>query len=53
MYNNNTVRNALDYIKARGNIKFIERFHYYLQISKSHYIEDDDGAERLMLKYYK
>lgn len=53
VYNNNTVRNALDYIKARGNIKFIERFHYYLQISKSHYIEDDDGAERLMLKYYK
>ena len=53
IYNNRTVRNALDYIKSRGNIKFIERFHYYLQISTSHYIENDDCAERLMLKYYK
>jgi len=52
-YDNKTVRIALDDIKCRGNIKFIERFHYYLQISRSHYIEDDDSAERLMLKYYK
>lgn len=52
-YDNKTVRIALDDIKCRGNIKFIERFHYYLQISRSHYIENDDSAERLMLKYYK
>lgn len=52
-YDNGTVRIALDYIKSRGKIKFIERFHYYLQISRSHYIENDDSAERLMLKYYK
>ena len=52
-YNNKTVRIALDDIKCRGNIKFIERFHYYLQISRSHYVENDDSAERLMLKYYK
>ena len=52
-YDNGTVRIALDYIKSKGNIKFIERFHYYLQISRSHYIENDDSAERLMLKYYK
>ena len=37
-YDNGTVRIALDYIKSRGRIKFIERFHYYLQISRSHYI---------------
>ena len=41
------------FIKGRGNIKYIERFHYFLQITKSHYVESDDGAERLMLKYYK
>lgn len=52
-YNNITVRKALDNIKSKGNIKYIERFHYYLQISRSHYIENDDCAERLMLKYYK
>ena len=52
-YDNGTVRIALDYIKSRGKIKFIERFHYYLQISRSHYIENNDSAERLMLKYYK
>lgn len=53
VYNDKTVSDAMKFIKGRGNIKFIERFHYYLQISKSHYIENDDGAERLMLKYYK
>ena len=53
VYNDKTVSNSMNFIKGRGNIKFIERFHYYLQISKSHYIENDDGAERLMLKYYK
>lgn len=52
-YDNKTIRDALDYIKSKGNIKYIERFHYYLQISRSHYIENDDSAERLMLKYYK
>ena len=53
VYNDITVSDSMKFIKGRGNIKFIERFHYYLQISKSHYIENDDGAERLMLKYYK
>lgn len=52
-YNNETIRFALDYIKSKANMKFIERFHYYLQISRSHYSENDDCAERLMLKYYK
>ena len=52
-YDNKTVRIALNDIKSRGEIKFIERFHYYLQISRSHYVEKDDAAERLMLKYYK
>ena len=41
-YDNETVRIALDE-KCRGNIKFIERFHYYLQISRSHYIENNDS----------
>lgn len=53
VYNDITVSDSMKFIKGRDNIKFIERFHYYLQISKSHYIENDDGAERLMLKYYK
>lgn len=53
LYNDATVSQSMKFIKGKDNLKFIERFHYYLQISKSHYIENDDGAERLMLKYYK
>jgi Viral (Superfamily 1) RNA helicase. len=52
-YNNNTIKEALNYIKGRSSTKFIEKFHYYLQITTSHYIQNDDSAERLMLKYYK
>lgn len=53
VYNDKTISKAMTFIKGRGNLKYIERFHYFLQITKSHYVESDDGAERLMLKYYK
>ena len=53
VYDDQTVSKSMLFIKGRGNLKYIERFHYFLQITKSHYVESDDGAERLMLKYYK
>lgn len=53
LYDNTSVRDAMRFLKGNVKLKYIERFHYFLQISKSHYVEDDDGAERLMLKYYK
>lgn len=32
--------------------RFLNEFHKYLQASKSHYTPDNNGAERLMQKYY-
>lgn len=53
LYDNLTLKDAMSMLKSNVHLKYVERFHYYLQISKSHYVEDDDGAERLMLKYYR
>jgi hypothetical protein len=50
-YHNLEEANA--YIKTRGNLKFISRFHKLLQISASHYTLDEENSERLMLKYYE
>jgi hypothetical protein len=43
---------AIDYVKTRGDLKVLRRFHKYLQISVSHYTLDEENSERLMLKYY-
>ena len=44
---------ALTYVASRTDLRFLERFHYYLQASASHFTPDEDGATRLMLKYYE
>ncbi len=44
---------AIDFIKTRGNLKVLRRFHDYLQIVASHYTLDEENSERLMLKYYE
>lgn len=44
---------AIDFVKSRGNLKVLRRFHYYLQIVASHYTLDEENSERLMLKYYE
>ena len=44
---------ALSFVRARGELGFLSRFHKLLQISASHYTLDGDGSERLMLKYYE
>lgn len=44
---------AIEYIKARGDLKFLSRFHQLLQISASHYTLNEENSERLMLKYYE
>lgn len=44
---------ALKSMQARGNLRFLYRFHKMLQKSVSHYTIDKDGSERLMLKYYE
>ena len=44
---------AIDHAKSRGDLKFLRRFHDYLQIVASHYTLDEDNSQRLMLRYYE
>lgn len=52
-FNYNNINNGIDYISSKGELKFLSKFHSLLQKSESHYTWDDDGSERLMLKYYE
>ena len=47
------IKRAVSYVASRGDLRFLDRFHYYLQASASHFSPDEDGATRLMLKYYE
>lgn len=51
--NRETVPNALAYLKEDNKYLFLRKFHSFLQESKSHYTPDNEGAERLMIKYYQ
>ncbi|HAF95841.1 MAG: helicase [Elusimicrobia bacterium GWC2_51_8] len=44
---------AIAFVKTRGELKFLRRFHYFLQIVVSHYTQGEEDSERLMLKYYE
>lgn len=44
---------ANEFIKRNNKYLFLREFHSFLQQSVSHYIPNDDGAERLILKYYR
>ncbi len=47
------IKKAIKHIKSKGEFKFLNDFHYFLQIVASHYTVDKESAERLMLKYYE
>lgn len=47
------ITKSVDYVKTRGELKLLWRFHDYLQIVTSHYTFDEETSERLMLKYYE
>lgn len=49
----NVKKNALEFIKHDQKFLFMRKFHRYLQESVSHYTPDNDGAERLTIKYYE
>ena len=51
--NQETVPKALAYLKEDNKFLFLRKFHSFLQGSKSHYTPDNEGAERLMIKYYQ
>lgn len=44
---------AINYVASRGDLKFLSKFHDFLQASVSHYTPDEDSSIRLMLKYYE
>lgn len=44
---------ATEFVKTRGDLKFLWQFHDFLQISASHYTLEQESSERLMLKYYE
>lgn len=52
-YNYDNITKAISYVKTKGNLKFLTRFHAYLQIVASHYTLDPENSERVMLKYYE
>ncbi|MHB8963742.1 MAG: ATP-dependent DNA helicase [Saccharofermentanales bacterium] len=52
-YDYDNIKKAISYVKTKGQLKFIWRFHAYLQIVVSHYTLDPEDSERVMLKYYE
>lgn len=46
------IQDSISYIKPRGKLKFLSKFHKLLQTSTSHYTPNKENSERLMLKYY-
>lgn len=46
-------KEAWEFIKTQGKLRFLSKFHAMLQKSVSHYTIDEGGSERLMLKYYE
>lgn len=47
------IKKSLDNLKTSDEFYFLRKFHSFLRQSASHYTQDVDGAERLMLKYYE
>ena len=44
---------AMRFVNTRADLSFLRIFYNQTQASVSHYTPDDEGAERLMLKYYE
>ena len=44
------IERSVAYVASRGELKFLNRFHYFLQAAVSHFIPDEDGAITLSLK---
>lgn len=52
-FNYHKVGPAIDFVKKKGKLNFLAKFHKLIQKSASHYTFDGDASERLMLKYYE
>ena len=47
------IKQSIKYIKSKAKFSFLSKFHCFLQQSASHYTQDENNSERLMLKYYE
>jgi GTPase SAR1 family protein len=52
-FNYSAVKPALAFVRSKGNLNFLGKFHKLIEKSASHYTLDGDASERLMLKYYE
>jgi len=52
-FNYDAVEPGLAFVRSKGKLNFLGKFHKLIQISASHYTLDGDASERLMLKYYE
>ncbi|QPC85257.1 AAA family ATPase [Phototrophicus methaneseepsis] len=52
-YDYSHIEQAISFVKTMAQLKFLSRFHAYLQIVASHYTLDPEDSERVMLKYYE
>ena len=47
------VKQAVKYAKNQEWLRYLSRFHHFLQVSVSHRTLEEENSERLMLKYYE
>jgi DNA replication protein DnaC len=52
-YHYDNIKDAISFVKTKGQLKFLWKFHAYLQIVASHYTLDPENSERVMIKYYE
>lgn len=51
--NYSNITEAIKFVRQRGDLRMIWKFHKLVQISVSHYANTEEESERLMLKYYE
>ena len=51
--NEDTILKATEYAQVTSEINTLYKFHNFLQVVTTQFTLDEDGSERLMLKYYK
>lgn len=51
--NEENIVKATEYAQVTSEINTLFKFHNYLQVVTTQFTLDEDGSERLMLKYYK
>ncbi|CAM3445433.1 ATP-dependent DNA helicase [Pseudostreptobacillus hongkongensis] len=51
--NTENIANAIEFAQINSELYTLYKFHNYLEVVTTQYTLDEDGSERLMLKYYQ